>query len=183
MDEFDKQFDKVYAALVDGVPTSEPLVDGRPKDEVFASDFLRENPFLKENNNRPLAHIRFFYQAKENAVTRLRFGRDDYRPHQARAEWHKDDWVEMRYERDTHERDYPVGEHNRVWYSIDKTKWKNGSEDIKIEYVNKSHVAGAKDAMQLVRESEPPESKSTSPGMCIHWLTEGGTSHQSPHRL
>ena len=65
------------------------------------SDWLRtECPNNRNYADVPLVNARFFYQKLPDATTRLRSGRDSYRPHEVRVEWHANDWVEMRYEWD-----------------------------------------------------------------------------------
>ena len=105
MDKYEARLEIRVKELVD----EELLKDGTGdkksmllKKGPFASDWLRtECP-----NNRAyytdasLVNARFFYQKLPNATTRLRFGRDSYRPNEVRVEWHADDWIEMRYEWD-----------------------------------------------------------------------------------
>lgn len=71
------------------------------RNEVFATDWMRELcNNLRPQYKVPLANVRIFYQKTRGAATRLRFGRDWYRPEEVRCEWHEDDWVETRYEWD-----------------------------------------------------------------------------------
>ena len=104
MKEYQKELEKVTKQYVVEESLRLPATEKKEKllkKGPFASDWLRtECPNNRNYADVPLVNARFFYQKLPNATTRLRFGRDSYRPHEVRVEWHADDWVEMRYEWD-----------------------------------------------------------------------------------
>ncbi len=104
LEKYQKELENLTNAFVEAGLLDNPTTDKKErllKKGPFASDWLRtECPNNRNYADVPLVNARFFYQKLPNATTRLRFGRDSYRPHEVRVEWHADDWVEMRYEWD-----------------------------------------------------------------------------------
>ncbi|KAL7916881.1 hypothetical protein GGI35DRAFT_486029 [Trichoderma velutinum] len=143
-EELEFLFNEEVTKHIHGNPTDTNFNAGF-KNEMFGCNWLRDCPNLrvqptppsasgpqagsangdeeKEKKRKiPLAIIRFFYQRKPDAATRLRFGRDKNRQNEVRVEWHAEDWVEMRYEWD--EQELKARDYDARWYTLNKNKWK-----------------------------------------------------------